>query len=354
MPKKQGPQKEQQQIEGAASERSVDADSETQNVGDSETVFAGALCWLVVVFLPPAAILWALSLPKKHPQKIVVLIAATVWFAVLIAGSPLFQELERREGASEIGRVPAASEPNESADVQTSESLTPSSAPPLPATTVGLGFGRDRVQEAFSSDQVTWRQVVPFEGQENMIGEMAKNLWTIQMVGPPTNLQSVSILVAMRSGSETDESETVRHLTTFVKELAPLAKNLVGSNLDRVSRGGVASAIHGNTEVTLSGFPLSSGPVVTLSVSSVDSHAEPTPKPARLHLYEGLTYQEVCDRLGKLSDGKKAPLATPKGELDQYLWNLEDGREIQATFLDDALTEWEVEGFKNIADSISL
>lgn len=109
---KQRPPKEHPQREDTISKHDVDVKSETE----PENFIVAAVFWLLVLFFPPAAIVWALGLPKKHPQKIMGLIAASVWLIILIMGGLSSQKTGPLESAPSTDRVPVESGTNESVD----------------------------------------------------------------------------------------------------------------------------------------------------------------------------------------------------------------------------------------------
>lgn len=66
-------------------ERSAELpDFVTKYEGKRSDSSVGPAFWAIAYLLPPVAIIWALALPKSHPQKKVALLATFGWLSLLL------------------------------------------------------------------------------------------------------------------------------------------------------------------------------------------------------------------------------------------------------------------------------
>ena len=131
---------------------------------------------------------------------------------------------------------------------------------------VGLGIGRTHIQQAFPSPEFAMEEGAPVNGQPSMVGQAANSNTLVQMVGPSSNLQSVSLMVVLEHENTQSRRQALAYLRSITELTAPWAIDWVRSNISKAERGEEVSFQSENVTVKLTGIALTDGAIVTMEV----------------------------------------------------------------------------------------
>lgn len=180
---------------------------------------------------------------------------------------------ENLEGWFSVGYMEVTGDTSELPVLETTiASQSQASDTGLPQVT-GIGVSREEIQSFFEILGVEFEKMEPVKGQLHVQGWSEDSTLMIQLLGPPENLSSASIMTAISNTQPDMVVESAGYIVFFLNKVVPDWENgldWIGANLYRSAEEteGVKTT-YNDLEIVLQSVMASDGGIITLTVRPI-------------------------------------------------------------------------------------
>lgn len=128
---------------------------------------------------------------------------------------------------------------------------------PQPTSVAGINVTRAAIQSVFEKPEIGFKfeEVTDVRGQPRVMGEAKNGLAFIELIGPPQNLRSASIMVGLPSDAPVVLAENTVYMLALLTLAAPDWEEgpdwLSASLATGTEEGGEVETVHGNLRIAL-------------------------------------------------------------------------------------------------------
>lgn len=203
--------------------------------------------------------------PKKKNNGSSVLLAAIAGVVVIgSVGSAIWAAKQapalrpQPSGAEQLAEATVSSSSEEAIATPPVQVASPVAIASHTSTAAGIGVSGQAIQAAFEKSELgfSFKPSSTVDGQPHVLGTSASGLATVQLIGAPSELSSVTLMVAVSNDSPPTHPQNVLYTVALVKAAAPQwieASDWVRNQLGVLSNGSTnkAVSVFGNNRAEL-------------------------------------------------------------------------------------------------------